>query len=70
MAGRIDIIDTTRTLPSDNSVLYGELEGVASHHAMYYEFDLVAGRTFIHEKDSLIVAIIVYLFSVTIFFLC
>ncbi|WP_192889084.1 sensor domain-containing diguanylate cyclase [Vibrio bathopelagicus] len=72
LAGRIDIIDTTRTLPSDNSVLYREieLEGVASHHAMYYEFDLVAElkNFFIHEKDSLIVAIIVYLFSVTIFF--
>ncbi|MCG9693150.1 GGDEF domain-containing protein [Vibrio sp. Isolate22] len=72
LAGRIDIIDTTRTMPIDNAAFYHEvnLDGVASHHAMYYELDLAKEieHFFVYEKDSLIVAIIVYLFSVTIFF--
>ncbi|MCC4784344.1 diguanylate cyclase [Vibrio splendidus] len=72
LAGRIDIIDTTLTSPRDSAAFYHkiELEGVASHHAMYYELNLLdeARHFFVYEKDSLIVAIIVYLFSVTIFF--
>ncbi|CAH7003581.1 Diguanylate cyclase [Vibrio chagasii] len=72
LAGRIDIIDTTLTMPNANAAFYHgiNLEGVASHHAMYYELDLVKEieHFFVYEKDSLIVAIIVYLFSVTIFF--
>ncbi|TVU61903.1 diguanylate cyclase [Vibrio atlanticus] len=72
LAGKVNIIDTTLAVPSDSSTFYSEivLEGVASHHAMYYDFDLKKEieHFFIYEKDSLIVAIIVYLFSVTIFF--
>ncbi|WP_146492232.1 GGDEF domain-containing protein [Vibrio sp. T20] len=72
LAGRIDIIDTTRSAPIDSAAFYHEinLEGVASHHAMYYELDFAkeVEHFFLYEKDSLIVAIIVYLFSVTIFF--
>lgn len=72
LAGRIDIIDTTRSAPIDSAAFYHEinLEGVASHHAMYYELDIAkeVEHFFVYEKDSLIVAIIVYLFSVTIFF--
>ncbi|WP_210455546.1 GGDEF domain-containing protein [Vibrio crassostreae] len=72
LAGRIDIIDTTRSAPIDSAAFYHEinLEGVASHHAMYYELDIAKEieHFFVYEKDSLIVAIIVYLFSVTIFF--
>lgn len=72
LAGRIDIIDTTLANPIDTATFYHEikLEGVASHHAMYYELDLAneVEHFFVYEKDSLIVAIIVYLFSVTIFF--
>ncbi|CAK2759123.1 diguanylate cyclase [Vibrio crassostreae] len=72
LAGRIDIIDTTRSAPIDSVAFYHEinLEGVASHHAMYYELDIAKEieHFFVYEKDSLIVAIIVYLFSVTIFF--
>ncbi|MCK8076019.1 diguanylate cyclase [Vibrio sp. 1CM2L] len=72
LAGRIDIIDTTLATPVDSAAFYHEikLDGVASHHAMYYELDVAkeVEHFFVYEKDSLIVAIIVYLFSVTIFF--
>ncbi|MDN3701391.1 GGDEF domain-containing protein [Vibrio artabrorum] len=72
LAGKVDIIDTTLVTPSDTSIFYEEihLEGVTSHHAIYYELDLTKEieNFFIYEKDGLIVAIIVYLFSVTIFF--
>ncbi|WP_060982301.1 GGDEF domain-containing protein [Vibrio splendidus] len=72
LAGRIDIIDTTLVNPIDSAAFYHEikLDGVASHHAMYYELDFAkeVEHFFLYEKDSLIVAIIVYLFSVTIFF--
>ncbi|UPR34838.1 diguanylate cyclase [Vibrio cyclitrophicus] len=72
LAGRIDIIDTTLATPIDSAAFYHEikLDGVASHHAMYYELDIAkeVEHFFVYEKDSLIVAIIVYLFSVTIFF--
>ncbi|MDH5878781.1 diguanylate cyclase [Vibrio sp. S/42/10] len=72
LAGRVNIIDTTLVDSSDSAIFYREisLEGVASHHAMYYELNLAKEieHFFIYEKDSLIVAIIVYLFSVTIFF--
>ncbi|OEF07255.1 GGDEF domain-containing protein [Vibrio crassostreae] len=72
LAGRIDIIDTTLATPVDSAAFYHEikLDGVSSHHAMYYELDIAkeVEHFFVYEKDSLIVAIIVYLFSVTIFF--
>ncbi|UPR48398.1 diguanylate cyclase [Vibrio cyclitrophicus] len=72
LAGRLDIIDTTLATPIDSAAFYHEikLDGVASHHAMYYELDIAkeVEHFFVYEKDSLIVAIIVYLFSVTIFF--
>ncbi|MFA0482693.1 GGDEF domain-containing protein [Vibrio sp. 10N.222.55.B11] len=72
LAGRIDIIDTTLATPVDSAAFYHEikLDGVSSHHAMYYKLDIAkeVEHFFVYEKDSLIVAIIVYLFSVTIFF--
>ncbi|ARP37758.1 GGDEF domain-containing protein [Vibrio syngnathi] len=72
LAGRIDIIDTTLVNPVDSATFYHaiQLEGVTSHHAMYYELDFAkeVEHFFVYEKDSLIVAIIVYLFSVTLFF--
>lgn len=72
LVGRIDIVDITLVNPTDNATFYHEiaLEGVASHQAIYYEFDLAKEieHFFVYEKDSLIVAIIVYMFSVTIFF--
>ncbi|MFA0283722.1 GGDEF domain-containing protein [Vibrio sp. 10N.222.55.F12] len=72
LASRIDIIDTTLATPVDSAAFYHEikLDGVSSHHAMYYKLDIAkeVEHFFVYEKDSLIVAIIVYLFSVTIFF--
>ncbi|MGF1755335.1 sensor domain-containing diguanylate cyclase, partial [Vibrio makurazakiensis] len=72
LAGRINMIDRTFTPLKDNAVRVQniDLEGVVENHVMYYELDYINEiRNFvIFERNSLIVSLVVYLFSITILF--
>ncbi|WP_394248222.1 GGDEF domain-containing protein [Vibrio profundi] len=72
LAGRINIIDTTISSPPDNAAFLHKinLDGVVANHTAYYELNFAdeLKNFVIFERNSLIVTLVIYLFSVTILF--